>query len=486
MKNRLTDKQIEYGLLWLLIAGFGVVYLSLCFNHNVWTDEAFTIELLKDYKSFGEIAAYTARDVHPPLYYWILHPFAQLFGVHLFLLKVLSIVPMLLTMLFGITFVRPRFGFKSSLLYILMTGVIPCSMEYAVQVRMYSWALLFVTACGIYAVYAYERGRKTDWLMLMLAGVAAAYTHYFAFAAVLWIYGFLFLALCIGKRGKLRWWLLSVITSVVLYLPWAFSLMRQVNNVSESYWIGEITGEVILSYFDWLFETDLPHAALLLQILFGIAFVRVIYRLVRKKADRPATLPESAETPDSSEKTDMLIALLSLLVLIATAAAGIVISNLMRPVFIARYLLPCIGLLALFFGIAMRDLEKKTYIALLAFCMLLGLLDYKRTFYQEYKATYTAQTEQFLEENLGENDIIAYNFKDYGFIYEYYWDKEKLQYVEDVDLGHGYDNIWFLDTHFNPEFSQEELAAHGYTMTYEGNYGIEHDEFKIYRLRKND
>lgn len=468
MKRNLTDKQKEYGLLWLLIAGFGVVYLSLCFNNNVWTDEAFTIELLKEYRSFWEIAAYTARDVHPPLYYWILHPFAQIFGVHLLLLKVLSIVPMLLTMVFGITFVRPRFGFKSSILYILMTAVIPCSMEYAVQVRMYSWALFFVTACGIFALQAYERNKKTDWLWLILSGTAAAYTHYFAFAAVLWIYGFLFLALCLRQRRKLAGWLVSAVVSALLYLPWVFSLVRQVRNVSESYWIAEITGEVILGYFDWLFEMDLPYATLMFQILFAIALVRVVWLFIRGR-----------------ERKDMIPALLALLVLIGTAAAGIVISNLMRPVFIARYLLPCIGLLALFFAVAMRDLDRKAYCALVVLCLMFGLLDYKKTFHQEYRATYTAQTERFFEENLGENDIIAYNFKDYGFIYEYYWDKEKLQYVEEVDLGRNYDNIWFLDTHFNPEFSQEELAAHGYTMTYIGNYGIEHDEFKIYRIAKN-
>lgn len=468
MKMNLTNRQKEYGLLWLLIAGFGMVYVSLCFNNNVWTDEAFTVELLKDFHSFREIAAYTASDVHPPLYYWILHVFTEVFGIHLLLLKCLSIVPMLLTMVLGITFVAKRYGCKSGVLYILMVGVLPCTMEYAVQVRMYSWALLFVSLCGVAAYCAYEQGRKRDWLTLVLAGTAAAYTHYFAFVAVIWIYGFLFLALCIRQPKRLLLWLGSVAASFLLYLPWLFSLMSQIKGVSNSYWIEEITGEVILSYFDWLFEADLPYATQLMQLLFGIALISLVYRMIRKR-----------------EAGRLLPGLLALLVLIGTAATGIIVSNLMRPVFIARYLLPSVGLLAFFFAVAMKDLEKKAYLSLLVFCMLLGLLDYKKTFHQEYRATYTAQTEAFFEENLGEHDIIAYNFKEYGFIYEYYWNKEQLQYVEDVDLGAGYENIWFMDTHFNPEFSQEALQANGYTMTYVGNYGIEHDEFKLYRISKN-
>ena len=56
-----------------------------------------------------------------------------------------------------------------------------------------------------------------------------------------------------------------------------------------------------------------------------------------------------------------------------------------------------------------------------------------------------------------------------------------------MDLSGDYDNIWLLDTQYNPDFSKEELEEYGWTQSFMGNYGIEHDEFKIYRLtKKND
>ena len=113
----------ECGLLGLFILGFALVYLSLCFNDNIWTDEAFTIDLLRSCNTYGEAVWFTAGDVHPPLYYLILKPFTDAFGIHLFLLKALSIVPMLFTMGLGITFVHRRFGFKTAFLYILMLGL---------------------------------------------------------------------------------------------------------------------------------------------------------------------------------------------------------------------------------------------------------------------------------------------------------------------------------------------------------------------------
>lgn len=121
--------------LWLLILGFGIVYLSLCFNDNIWTDEGFTIQLLRECSTYGEACAFTAADVHPPLYYIYLKFFTDRLGIHLLLLKILSILPMLLTMALGVVVIRKEFGFRTALFYILILGTLPCTMEYAIQVR---------------------------------------------------------------------------------------------------------------------------------------------------------------------------------------------------------------------------------------------------------------------------------------------------------------------------------------------------------------
>ena len=57
---------------------FFLCYLSLCFNNNIWTDEAFTIELL--HSDFAGILKGTASDVHPPLYYLIAKCVTLVFG----------------------------------------------------------------------------------------------------------------------------------------------------------------------------------------------------------------------------------------------------------------------------------------------------------------------------------------------------------------------------------------------------------------------
>lgn len=178
-----------------------MLYLSLIFNNNVWTDEIFSMNLFKE--GFGEIVSETAKDVHPPLYYFLGRLFRLLFGESLQVQKVLTLIPMSLTLVLGATKVRKYFGDRTSFLFIILLGCIPCSMVYAVQVRMYSWALFCVTACGLAAWEIYVNDRWSCWIWLTVTAVAAAYLHYFAFASVIIINGLLFLALLFpGKKER--------------------------------------------------------------------------------------------------------------------------------------------------------------------------------------------------------------------------------------------------------------------------------------------
>ncbi len=62
--KKIISKHGASVVLWGIVCGFTLLYLSLIFSHNIWTDEAFTIQLLKNDAS-GIIAG-TAADVHPP------------------------------------------------------------------------------------------------------------------------------------------------------------------------------------------------------------------------------------------------------------------------------------------------------------------------------------------------------------------------------------------------------------------------------------
>lgn len=453
-------------VMWLLITGFGLLYLSLCFNHNVWTDEAFTMHLIKE--DFKGILQGTMNDVHPPLYYIIAKAAALLFSTQenrLFVQKIVAIIPLLLTMgVGGNWLLRKKLGLLTAVVYIVTLGFIPCTMEYAVQVRMYTWALLFVTLCGLAAYDAYCYGRKRDWIIFVISGVAAAYTHNFSFVAACIVCGFLFLAIVITNRGRLRSWCISILCMIILYAPWFFVLLKQIHNVNASYWIPEITMDTIGGYFRWAFGTKLQFSTSMLFSLFVIAGVFNIIAIIKKR-----------------ERED-IFALFCWLVPFFTTLSGVIVSGIMTPIYYDRYVFPAIGLLCLFFAVAFRKMHLSFITVLLVFLGLTGMQRYKEIYVEEYLSTYTEETEAFFEENLGPADVIVYNWEIYGFIYEYYFGEEKVVFLDDMDLQADFENIWFICTKNNYVFTQQQLSENGLEQTYIAHMGIEQNEFDIYRI----
>ena len=88
-------------------------------------------------------------------------------------------------------------------------------------------SLLAVTACGLYAMEAFETEKKGAWIGLTVSALAAAWLHYFALGSVLLIQGFLFLALSFKRRRKLKFWLAAAAVMIVGYAPWIGVFLRQ-------------------------------------------------------------------------------------------------------------------------------------------------------------------------------------------------------------------------------------------------------------------
>jgi len=258
----------------------------------------------------------------------------------------------------------------------------------------------------------------------------------------------------------------TVAGSVVAYLPWVPYFMKQISGVSASYWIPEITGKVIREYYDWLFLSDYPGVVQMCQILFGLALVGLAVRLVVKRTKEDAA------------------AFFALLVPVMVVVTGVVLSKLIRPIFIIRYVMSCVPLLCFFFAVVMARLRKEVLTMLGLVLILLTVMSYKTNYRDEYQATYTEQTLDYLEEHAGEEDLIIYNYGIYDFIYQCYFDNDRLYHVQNVDFAGDYERMWFLCTVYQPMPDMNVLVANGWTMNYIGDYGIEQNEFWLYELVK--
>ncbi len=341
MLEKIKKIKKEDLMLNILIGCIAIIYISLIFNDSLWGDEAYTMVMLK--KGFGDIIKATAMDVHPPLYYFIAKIFTLIFGYSVAVVKIASIIPVILTMLFVKSKAKKLFKKNATLIsviFILLIGISPRAISMAVELRMYTWAMFFVTCSGIYAYELYQNPQNKKALVLfILSGLASSYTHYYAALTECIIYLFLIICLLINNKKNWKTCLIFSISTIIGYLPWLPTFIKQFTTVKQGWWLTTFNVDSILNTMKYLFNGDFVNIYL---ILVAAIIVGVIVSLKDKRKDK-----------------DMWFAIILILSFIITVGIGCIASKLIRPVFVERYMYPAAGLLFLGISIAISRSEYK-------------------------------------------------------------------------------------------------------------------------------
>lgn len=370
-KNHIVIEQV----LLALYAGF-LLWLSLPYltNRSFWLDEIYTWELIG--KSWGGVIAGTAQDVHPPLYYLIVKLFCSLFGYQELILRIASFLPAVILAVVTVVCFLPRFGMVPAAYFITCTVMMPYAMRTNAEVRMCSWAFLFVTLCGYGLYLVLLLGRRRDWVLFTAMGVCAAYTHYFAFLMIAVVY--LVLLLCLAVRhGPVRRWLLCFAVSVVCYLPWLGTLLSTLRVTAGSFWLTAVPS--LKDTLALLYSTHI--SGLLLLVLSALLLGAYLFACRREPA--------------------WPLAMAAVCAAVFVLAVGYGASYLVRPMFLSRYFYPVCGLLWLGTGIAAGALPQRLH------CPWAGLLLVLAALYCAWKP-YREQVETYDECNAQVDDSVAY------------------------------------------------------------------------------
>ena len=103
-------------------------------------------------------------------------------------MKMVSVFPAILMVIFVYFFLKKEFSDKAALVFILSCIASESITRYAIEIRMYSWALFFVTMTAVSAWYFIKNGKSRWWTALLLCALGAAYTHNFAMIAAFILY----------------------------------------------------------------------------------------------------------------------------------------------------------------------------------------------------------------------------------------------------------------------------------------------------------
>ena len=200
--------------------------------HSVWFDEAYSIMLAK--RPVGDLLYLTGIDTHPPFYYLLLKVWASIFGWSEVALRSLSVLAMGGAALIGILLVKRVFGVRTAMMTLPFVILAPFLLRYGFEIRMYALASLIGIAATYTLIIALESRGRRQWLFyICYAALVALGVFTLYYTVLLWITHVIWLIWRTVREGKpvlkQKWWL-AYVGSIVLFLPWLPTFLKQIGN----------------------------------------------------------------------------------------------------------------------------------------------------------------------------------------------------------------------------------------------------------------
>ncbi len=442
-----------------------LVYISLCFNNNVWMDEAFTATLVKT--DYPGVLQRSMNDTLPPLYNLLLKLATDIFGYKVPVMKLLSASFMIILISVSARVIRKRFGLRTAAVYILALTFMPNMLFYGVEIRMYSLGFLFSTLSGIMAYECIVSPERKNWVIFTLVSVLSGYSHHFALVAAGFVYLFMIIYYLLFERENIKRMFVCIIASFFLYLPCFLVTLKQIRQVNGYFSMPEVTLPVFIKYMRYPYTVGFTPLSVALLLTVFFLFVRLIYRLFKVRtgvASKKGRDEEDAEKTGSRADIKDLCALSCFLIYYGVLVFGTVVSRIMTAnIFVDRYLFFAMGLLWLFFALQASKLKKPLYIGVIVLELSVGIVTYTEAFKSEYAE--------------GADDLIAY-------LYENVRDGDLLYTVEDAE-GLSLSLPFYDDRLTNCEELKDlrEAAEDGHTVWCAVLDGYEYDPGELEGLK---
>ncbi|HBY95651.1 MAG TPA: hypothetical protein DEP84_17140, partial [Chloroflexi bacterium] len=213
-------------------------------GQSLWYDEGFSAWLAA--RPTADIIVRTAADIHPPLYYLLLHGWIAFAGQTEFALRFPSVLAAVVTVPLLWRLARRLLGWGAADGAALLVAFSPLWLWYAREARMYT----LVTALGVAALLVlvgqlHQEPRLGTVTVLAALDIAAVYTHFYAWflvaVQVAWL-----LLWCWRTPRRFLVLLGPLLVTLLAYLPWLGFVLNRLD-ADRSYWRGALDGVYVLT-----------------------------------------------------------------------------------------------------------------------------------------------------------------------------------------------------------------------------------------------
>ncbi len=480
-----------------------VLNVSMMFDNVLWGDECFSGNTAqKDLAGILQVNYFW--DSHPPLYYFWLKMFGEVLGHTGPVYHLASLVPFFVGIALALGPLRKRLGNIPAAFFIIVSGLAAPCLQYNLEIRMYALAFMGVALC-YYCAYRVLSGSQSAWFGMVIWGLVAAYSHYYAMMSAGLLVFITGVAATIRYKGK-TWVkaLLALIGFIGGYSPWLPRLFHSTESVSNDWWETEIKS-LDNSLQMVLCGPEYRKIILVLLVVFLGAILLTessFFKITKRKARTELSIHKPSLKMWSNEAYGVAVGALTI---VGTIVAAYILCLIIGPILNQRYLYPLCavtilllvigssGSLALVQQLA-KKLEKewlvraaKTVLVLIMLVMVvIGLQNYK-TIYTQVEAEKTA-TEQALG-YVGEapEDVVfisnGVRHLAWTVLYYYYPDNEIVT-GRCSDEGLEYDKFWYYTPEVIDEGELKEMTDAGYTVESFGHQQIASYPFEMYYFER--
>lgn len=396
IKEKLRKISIKQWHIFIII--IGILFVSIgAFHGNMWFDESYSVGMARH--SISEIWKIGGNDVHPVLYYWLLRIIYLLTGGSVIAYRVFSVIPIAIMIILGYTHIRKDYGEKVGIIFSFLSAFLPEMAVYAIEIRMYSWAILAVTILAIYAYRLSKEDNTKNWIIYGLSSLISIYLHYYGLMAAGLINVVLLIYLIIKKRKKGLIFIISFgLVQFIAYIPWLMYFITQLSHVSHGFWIVytwpktpmELLSAQLAGYIRTTEYTELLVPTVFALELYGY----MIYKTYKLYKEKQVLKP-------------FIWSVVMYLSVIAAAIIMRVILN--QTILYYRYLFVITGLYIFAISYILgKEKNKVEIVVILAVIAILGIYNNVEMIKDNYSST-NNEPINYMKENIKAEDIVIYS-----------------------------------------------------------------------------
>ena len=340
------------------IASFAILFAFACvcaflhirrlFFNVFWVDTAFSVDLIR--LPIADMLRATSVNEHPPFFYLFGKAVTLILGDHPYAFRSTAFIPYLGILVLALTFIRKNFGYAPAYITVGFSSFTPTSIIYVMETRMYELGCFLALAAFLcmYLIFTGHSGnRKLYWVLLSVTSIMTAYTHYYLTVAVCVMY-LSVIVYCLKNKSEIRECLIVSAVAILSYLPWLGVMVRNFGVRSDSWWAQGY------SHFDETMREMLGFKRFYVPALILVMVMICIYAM---------DIVKDPGSPDKKKtaRDELFFVISGIAVTGITFLAGAAVSELVRPMFLSRFIYPLSGIAWLLFGSALEKTVCKVF-----------------------------------------------------------------------------------------------------------------------------